>query len=231
MVGPILFLLLLAIDVLNGTTEWWRAAQTASTFALFIWPGWLLTSIAVKWIVIGRFKPGRYPLWGSYYLRWWIVDRFQSISWSAHVHGNAAHEPLLSRHGREGRRKLHDLLRRTAAAFDLVSIGEGTSIGADTHILGYRVEDGHLILGRVTVGDDCFVGVHCNLGLNVTMEDQSSLDDMSMLADGGVIARGQSYRGSPATPGNVKLPAVVGRTGELVAPCDVRRCFTSASST
>ena len=57
-----LFLLLLAIDVLNGTTEWWRAAQTASTFALFIWPGWLLTSIAVKWIVIGRFKPGRYPL-------------------------------------------------------------------------------------------------------------------------------------------------------------------------
>ena len=34
------------------------------------------------------------------------------------------------------------------SAFDLVSIGEGTSIGADTHILGYRVEDGHLILGR-----------------------------------------------------------------------------------
>ena len=23
-----------------------------------------------KWLVIGRYKEGTYPLWGSYYLRW-----------------------------------------------------------------------------------------------------------------------------------------------------------------
>ena len=203
--GPILFLLLLAIDVLNGTTEWWRAAETASTFSFFIWPGWLLTSIAVKWTVIGRFKPGRYPLWGSYYLRWWIVDRFQSISWSGMFIGT----PLMSLYYRAmGARVGRNCTISTpyCSAFDLVRIGEGTSIGADTHILGYRVEDGHLILGHVKVGDDCFVGVHCNLGLNVEMENQSFLDDMSMLADGAVIARGQSYRGSPAAPGNVRSP-------------------------
>ena len=34
-----------------------------------------LTGIGVKWLVIGRYKPGRYPLWGSYYLRWWIVEQ------------------------------------------------------------------------------------------------------------------------------------------------------------
>ena len=214
-VGPVLFLLLLALDVLNGVTEWWHAAQTASTFALFIWPGWLVTGIAVKWIVIGRFKPGRYPLWGSYYLRWWIVDRFQSIGWNAMFVGT----PLMSLYYRAMGAKVgrnSTIGTPYCAAFDLVSIGEGTSIGADTHILGYRVEDGHLILGQVTIGDDCFVGVHCNLGLNVTMEDRSALDDMSMLPDGGVMGRGQSYRGSPATPGNVKLPAVVaGREGRL----------------
>jgi non-ribosomal peptide synthetase-like protein len=205
--GPMLFLLLLAIDVLSGTTQWWRAAQTASTFALFIWPGWLLTSIAVKWTVIGRFKPGRYPLWGSYYLRWWIVDRFQAISWSGMFMGT----PLMSLYYRAMGAKVGPncaISTPYCSAFDLVRIGEGTSIGADTHILGYRVQDGHLILGHVTVGDDCFIGVHCNLGLDVTMESQSSLDDMSMLADGDVIARGQSYRGSPAASGNVKLPAI-----------------------
>jgi non-ribosomal peptide synthetase-like protein len=208
--GPILFLLLLAIDVLNGTTEWWRAAETASTFSFFIWPGWLLTSVAVKWTVIGRFKPGRYPLWGSYYLRWWIVDRFQSISWSGMFIGT----PLMSLYYRAMGAKVGrncTISTPYCSAFDLVSIGEETSIGADTHILGYRVEDGHLILGRVTVGDDCFVGVHCNLGLNVEMENQSLLDDMSMLADGAVIARGQSYRGSPAAPGNVRLPTAEAR--------------------
>ena len=29
----------------------------------------------MKWLVIGRYKPGRYPLWGSMYLRWWFVEQ------------------------------------------------------------------------------------------------------------------------------------------------------------
>ena len=28
-----------------------------------------------KWLIIGRTKPGRYPLWGAYYFRWWLVQR------------------------------------------------------------------------------------------------------------------------------------------------------------
>jgi hypothetical protein len=38
-----------------------------------------LLAIAVKWIVVGRFRPGRYPLWGSYYLRWWVADQFRRV--------------------------------------------------------------------------------------------------------------------------------------------------------
>jgi acyl carrier protein len=33
-----------------------------------------LVFIAIKWIVIGRYKEGRYPIWSAYYLRWWLVD-------------------------------------------------------------------------------------------------------------------------------------------------------------
>jgi len=29
-----------------------------------------LVGILAKWVIIGRYKPGRYPLWGSMYLRW-----------------------------------------------------------------------------------------------------------------------------------------------------------------
>ena len=36
----------------------------------------IFIAIAVKWLVIGRTKPGRYPLWGVYYYRWWLVQRF-----------------------------------------------------------------------------------------------------------------------------------------------------------
>ena len=34
-----------------------------------------LIGIALKWLIIGRYKPGRYPLWGQYYLRWWLVEQ------------------------------------------------------------------------------------------------------------------------------------------------------------
>jgi hypothetical protein len=28
-----------------------------------------------KWLLIGRLKAGRYPLWGLTYFRWWLADR------------------------------------------------------------------------------------------------------------------------------------------------------------
>ncbi|MBC7548898.1 MAG: amino acid adenylation domain-containing protein, partial [Polaromonas sp.] len=32
-------------------------------------------AIAGKWLVIGRIRAGRYPLWGVMYFRWWLADR------------------------------------------------------------------------------------------------------------------------------------------------------------
>ncbi|OYV42347.1 MAG: peptide synthetase, partial [Burkholderiales bacterium 21-58-4] len=32
-----------------------------------------------KWLVIGRARAGRYPLWGVMYFRWWLVDRISEI--------------------------------------------------------------------------------------------------------------------------------------------------------
>ncbi len=39
----------------------------------------IVFSIAVKWLVIGRVKPGDYPLWGAYYFRWWLVRRVLDV--------------------------------------------------------------------------------------------------------------------------------------------------------
>jgi non-ribosomal peptide synthetase-like protein len=207
--APILYLMFIAIDALNGTIQWWLAAEKASTFALFVWPAWFALSIAAKWVIIGRYKPGRYRLWGLYYLRWWVVTKFQAISWCGMFVGT----PLMSLYYRAmGANVGAGCIISTpfCSAFDLVSIGEGTCIGADTHVLGYRVEDGYLILGRVVIGHGCFIGVHCNLGLNVAIGNHARLDDMSMLPDGSVMRAGESRRGSPAVPAVVKLSAVVG---------------------
>jgi non-ribosomal peptide synthetase-like protein len=165
----------------------------------------------VKWLVIGRFKPGRYPVWGMYYFRWWLVTRFQSLTWSQMFVGT----PLMSLYYRlMGARVGKNCIIGTSlcAAHDLIEIGSGTSIGADTHLLGYRVENGWLILGGVSIGSDCFVGTHCCLGLNVTMGHAARLDDMSLLPDDTTIAEGEGRQGSPARRATVRVPIRSGRS-------------------
>ena len=40
----------------------------------------IFLGVAVKWLVLGRVKPGRYPLWGVYYFRWWFVQHFLALT-------------------------------------------------------------------------------------------------------------------------------------------------------
>ncbi|KHN99276.1 AMP-dependent synthetase/ligase [Metarhizium album ARSEF 1941] len=36
--------------------------------------------ILAKWTIIGRYREGLYPMWGSYHTRWWMVQKIVSIS-------------------------------------------------------------------------------------------------------------------------------------------------------
>ncbi|KAI9163735.1 Oxalate--CoA ligase [Paramyrothecium foliicola] len=35
--------------------------------------------ILAKWLIIGRYREGLYPMWGQYHSRWWIVEKIVSI--------------------------------------------------------------------------------------------------------------------------------------------------------
>lgn len=39
-----------------------------------------LAACAFKWCVLGRLKPGLHPLWGQYYLRWWLSNKALEVS-------------------------------------------------------------------------------------------------------------------------------------------------------
>ncbi len=202
---PVVLSIVLILKGLDGEISWPVAAELLTFLGFAVWPSWLLLSVALKWLVIGRYKPGRYPVWGFYYFRWWLVSRFQALSWSHMFVGT----PLMSLYYRVMGAKIGKncvIATPLCVAFDLVDVGENTSIGTDTHLLGYRVEDGWLILGNITIGRDSFIGTHCCLGLNVRMDDETRLDDLSLLADGAVMAKGEARRGSPAATASVELP-------------------------
>ncbi len=203
--APAITMVLLVVMVVDGDMRLWRAMEIGTALGFAVWPSWLLVSIALKWLVIGRYKPGKYPVWGAYYFRWWLVNRFQALSWSGMFVGT----PLMSLYYRAmGAKVGRDCTIATplCTAFDLVSIGEGSSIGAETQLLGYRVENGWLIIDKVTIGRNCFVGAHSNLALNVAMGDGARLDEMSLLADGEAIPAGEGRCGSPARAALVATP-------------------------
>jgi non-ribosomal peptide synthetase-like protein len=205
--APMVFAIVLILKFSAGEVELSTALNLGTTVAYLVWPSWLLLSIAVKWLVIGRYKTGRYPIWGFYYFRWWLVSRFQGLSWSEMFVGT----PLMSLYYRAMGAKVGrhcSIDTPYCTAFDLVTIGEDTSIGSETQMLGYRLEDGWLILGGVTIGSECFVGTHCCLGLNAGMNNRSRLDDMSHLADDAAIEADCGMCGSPAIEAQVDVDAL-----------------------
>src|SRR5437867_7788908 len=84
------------------------------------------------------------------------------------------------------------------AAFDLISIGDGTSVDEHASLLGYTVEEGELVIGPVKVGRHCFVGTRSVLREHTVMEDGARLEDQSLLPSGARIPAGETWAGSPA---------------------------------
>lgn len=205
LIAPVAIFVWLSMSYAAGTIDlssvlWWGSLVGFAT-----WPLMLFISIAVKWLVIGRIKEGEYPVWSYYYCRWWVANLFRGLSWS-HMFEGSPLMPLYFRAmgARVGRNAA--ISTSICSTYDLISIGDDTSIGPETHISGYRVEDGLLKLGRIDIENDCFVGIHCSLGLGTRMAAGSSLDDLTHLDDGAVLPKGVGLRGAPADPAVVTVP-------------------------
>lgn len=202
---PIATVVVFADDILAGNLSLFGVALYLCTFALALWPGILALSIAAKWLLIGRYKPGSHPLWGPYYVRWWLVSSLQGLSGMGVFNGT----PLMSTYYRLMGAKVGkhcSLGTSEVSIWDCLTIGDDTSIGLDTQLLGYRIENGYLHIGKIEIGSQCFVGAHSVLGLNVKMQDGARLDDQSLLYDNQTILAGEHRRGSPASVKHVAVP-------------------------
>ncbi|HVW38358.1 MAG TPA: amino acid adenylation domain-containing protein, partial [Pirellulales bacterium] len=164
---------------------------------LGIYPLMLCLAVAAKWLVIGRYKAGDYPLWGWYYYRWWLVN---SIVGSIPVNYLAG-TPLLNWFFRAMGAKIGPnvhLASDDCSTFDLLSIGADTAIGVDASLTGCTVERGWLRIGPVSIGERCFVGTRAVVREHASLADGAKLEDLSMLPRGVRIPRGERWSGSPA---------------------------------
>jgi non-ribosomal peptide synthetase-like protein len=160
----------------------------------------------MKWLLLGRVKPGIYPLWGWFYYRWWLVQRLQK---NVYLGKHLAGSPLINMYYRLLGAKIGDNCHiSTTQIFtpDLTSIGNNVSLGTDSRLNGYIIEDGWLKIGTIDIGDNCFIGARTVIGINTCIENNAVLEDMSMIPDGSLMSHGSYYVGSPA------MPAVIPKT-------------------
>jgi non-ribosomal peptide synthetase-like protein len=166
---------------------------------ILFYPVMLLAPIAVKWMLIGRYRAGAWPLWGWFYWRWWFATTLEAAVPVGYLTGTPLYNIYLRLMGARIGRNTH-VDCDAFAVYDLLEIGDDSSINADSNLPGYTVEKGRLKIGRITIGRRCFVGARAALRPDTVMEDDSALEDLSLLPRGGRIPRGQTWLGSPARP-------------------------------
>jgi non-ribosomal peptide synthetase-like protein len=152
--------------------------------------------IAAKWLIIGRTKPGRYPLWGVYYFRWWLVKRFLGL-----VHNKwFQYSPLMRFYlSALGAKIGKDAIigEVEPGAVDLISIGAGASIGSIANFANARVEGNELIIGTIGIGDNVYIGSSCVIEENTVIEEGAELTDLTAIPAGSRIGAWDVWDGSP----------------------------------
>jgi non-ribosomal peptide synthetase-like protein len=154
-------------------------------------------AIAGKWLLMGRMKPGSYPLWGLTYYRWWLADRLLEAAPVYLLSGSSMYGWWLRA---LGAKVGHDVVigSITLRVPDLLDIGDGCTIGNAVNFENARVEHGLLRIGTITLEDNSAVNSYAVLEGNTRLQTWGHLEGQSALRDGQTIPADRVWAGSPA---------------------------------
>ncbi|MFD5429583.1 Pls/PosA family non-ribosomal peptide synthetase [Streptomyces sp. NPDC127084] len=165
---------------------------SAGLLALCVFP------IVAKWLLIGRWKPREFPVWGLTYLRFWTVKVLIHASPMIFLVGNPLYVLYLRALGAKIGKHVTLLSRTIPVCTDLLTIGDGTVVRKDAFLLCYRAHAGRIQTGAVTLGRDVFIGEKTVLDIDTAMGDGAQLGHSSALQRGEHIPDGERWHGSPA---------------------------------
>jgi non-ribosomal peptide synthetase-like protein len=194
---PIVFPFSIFDTLLDNDWNKYLALGISAIGLLLVHPVLLLITIVLKWLIIGKYKSGSYPLWGRYYWRFWFMQQVHKLVSTEYLAGS----PLLNTYyrwlGVKVDRNVY-LGGIELVAADLITIGANTSINDGASLVGYEIVDGRLNIGKIAIGCDCFVGSNTMLGLHTQLADRARIGDLSYLGNGLNIPAGETWIGSPA---------------------------------
>ena len=184
-----------------------QSALIATGLFVAMIPTTLSLSIIVKWLVLGREKPGRYRLWGVYYFRWWLAQRFLGLIPTHYLTGTPLARLYFRLLGARIGENVH-LGTNALTCPGLIEIGADSSLADASTLNCVRVDRGWLHLNPIRIGEGCVIGASSSISGGATMEKRARLGELSLLPQGATIPEGEIWNGSPAQKtGMVTTPA------------------------
>lgn len=184
----------------------WQTLGLLSSVYVSIKFGTLILVIILKWAILGRVKPGSYPLWGTYFFRWWLIHRLNALVHPSYL----ANSPIMRLYlrlmgGRIGSGA--QIAHAEFGAVDLVEIGAGASIGHKANVTNAEVIAGELVIGRVRIGADAYIGNQSIIPMGCEIGHDARIEDMTALSENAHIAPFEIWDGSPARKIGMVNPA------------------------
>jgi len=172
-------------------------AGVAAYAPLAVWGTALL-----KRCLIGRYRPLRAPVWGSFYVRNWMVEQAaQAIPWWLLESTGFQTMALRALGARVGRRAhIHRGVDLTRGGWDLLEIGDDVTVAQEATLGLVELEDGDILVRPVRLGDGCTVDTRAGVAGDAQMEPGAQLTALSWLPPGGRIPAGERWDGIPAKP-------------------------------
>lgn len=159
----------------------------------------LVLTLVAKRILIGKYQPGRYPLWSGMFLRHWVLQNIaNTIPWNL-IRGTVFQNMLLRVLGANIGKDVHIHVGVDfRGGWDLLTIGDGATLGRDVNLRVIDYEAQEIVFGPIVIGAHCTLGTRSGMSPHSSMEDNSSLTPLTMLPAHTTIPTDQVWEGVPA---------------------------------
>jgi non-ribosomal peptide synthetase-like protein len=168
----------------------------------------MILPVLMKWVLIGKWKKEKIPIWSVKYFRFWIVKLLIQNNPMVLFKGLPIYNWYLRILGAKIGKHAVIYSKLVPVCTDLIDIGENTILRKDSIFLGYKAQSGYIYTGPITIGKNGFVGGASFLDIDTTMGDDTQLGHASSLQSNQKIPRGKRYHGSPAEETTVNYCSV-----------------------
>jgi non-ribosomal peptide synthetase-like protein len=159
-----------------------------------------LFTVALKWALMGRYRPGEHPLWSFFVWRDEIINSAQEVIAGQWLLNLTLGTPLLTFYlrlmgAKVGRDVYCDAL--TIVEFDAVELGDGCAINRASVVQTHLYHDRVLRIGPARMGAGSTLGPDSHVLPETVVGDGCTVGWRSVVMWGEELPAGTSWHGAP----------------------------------